>query len=331
LTIHFAPGQRFSYSGEGFVYLARVVEHVAGKSLNDFMTEMVFLPLGLTSSSYVWRGDYDARTAKGHDADGQVKEETKPKEANAAASLHTTAKDYALFVEAVLNGVGLRPKTLAEMEAPQIAVDRECTNCTERVPVQLSKNLFGGLGWGIQRTEQGDSLWHWGDNGWFKCLVVAFPKQKIGVVLFTDGENGMSIGKDVVHETIGGEQPAFAWIKYDSYDSAAMRFGKALREKGAAAAIEEFRPALKSGEITERSINSAGYRLLVQKKTAEAIQLFRLNAELYPKSSNVYDSLGAAYKDQGDKEQAIQNYEKSLELDPKNGNAVDMLKKLREN
>lgn len=55
VSIYFKPGERFSYSGEGYIYLQRVVEQITGKALNDYMTEAVFTPLGMTSSSYVWR------------------------------------------------------------------------------------------------------------------------------------------------------------------------------------------------------------------------------------------------------------------------------------
>ena len=103
---------------EGYIYLQRVVEQITGKPLNQYMTEAVFTPLGMTSSSYVWRPDFDALTATGHDPDGKPTELWKPTEAGAASTLNTTAKDYALFVEAVLNGKGLRPETLREMETP---------------------------------------------------------------------------------------------------------------------------------------------------------------------------------------------------------------------
>ena len=331
LTIHFTPGERFSYSGEGFVYLQKVVEQITGKPLNEYMIEAVFQPLGMASSSYVWRPDFDPRTATPHDAAGLPGDTFKPKEANAASSLHTTAGDYALFVEALLNGTGLKPETLREMEKPQIAVNPECTNCTERIPKELSKNVFWGLGMGIQETAQGESLWHWGDNGQFKCYVVAYPKQKIGVVLFSDGENGLSIVPDLVSVALGGDQPALQWIKYDRYDSPSMHFAKDAREKGAAAAVTEFRPALMRGDISENSINSTGYQLFWSKKLPDAIRIFQLNVELHPQSSNVYDSLGEAYMKNGDKDLAVQNYKKSLELDPKNSNAVAMLKKLQEN
>jgi len=132
----------------------------------------------------------------------------------------------------------------------------------------------------------------------------------------------------VVHLALGGEQPAFDWIKYGRYDSASMRFAKAIHEKGAAAAIEEFRPALLRGDISERSINSIGYQLLGGKQVAQAIRIFQLDVELFPQSSNVYDSLGEAYLANGDKDLAIRNYQRSLELDPQNTNAADVLQKI---
>src|SRR5580704_17595024 len=330
LKIYFMPGEKFSYSGEGFVYLQKVVEQITGKKLNEYMSEAVFVPLGMTSSSYVWRAEYDARTATGHDADGQPQDKWKPQEANAASSLQTTAGDYARFVEAVLDGKGLKPATLQELEKPHIAVDPACTNCTDRVPGQLSKELFWGLGWGIQETKDGESLWHWGDNGSFKAYVVAYPKQKIGLVMFLNGENGLAIRDKMVRMALGGEQPAFVWAKYDQYDSAAMRFASAVRDKGASAAIEEFHPALVDGSISEESINSLGYRVLYgMKKPTEALRIFQLNVELHPNSWNAYDSLGEIYAKSGQKDLAIENYQKSLDLNPKNDGAVKMLAELR--
>jgi tetratricopeptide (TPR) repeat protein len=98
-------------------------------------------------------------------------------------------------------------------------------------------------------------------------------------------------------------------------------------------AIEAYRK-IKAGmpgsvAVQEVRLNYIGYSLMAQNKLAEAIAILKLNVELYPKSSNVYDSLGEAYMRNGDKEPAIVNYKKSLELDPRNANAVEMLKKLQ--
>jgi len=330
LTIHFTPGERFSYSGEGYVYLQRVVEQIEGKPLNDIMNELVFTPLGMTSSSYVWRPDFDDRAATGHDSDATPQDLWKPKEAGAASTLNTSAHDYALFLAAILDRVGLKTPTFREMETPEIAVDPQCTNCTELVPKELSKDVFWGLGWGIERSAGETWLWHWGDNGSFKCFVVANPNRKCGAVLFTNSENGLAIAPAILRDVFGSELLAFTWLKYDAYDSPAMRFRKAVREQGLDTALQKFSTQLKDSSISERSVNSIAYQLLWQKHTADAIRLFQLNTEFHPQSANAYDSLGEAYMESGDKPLAIQNYEKSLSLDPQNNNAASRLKKLRE-
>ena len=61
----------------------------------------------------------------------------------------------------------------------------------------------------------------------------------------------------------------------------------------------------------------------------DAIQIFKLNVEMFPRGANPHDSLGEAYMTNGDKDLAIGSYEKSLEFDPKNANAVEKLKTLR--
>lgn len=213
LLIYFTPGERFSYSGEGYIYLQRVVEQITGKPLNDYMNEAVFAPLGMTSSSYVWKPEFDARTATGHNSDGKAEELWKPNEAGAASTLNTTAGDYALFVDAVLNGKGLKRTTLREMETPQVAIDLSCRICTKQEPKQLSKSLFWGLGWGIQRKDGKDALWHWGDNGVFKAFVMAEPKSKSGVVMFTNSQKGLEMTKPLVDEAMGEELLASEWIK----------------------------------------------------------------------------------------------------------------------
>ncbi|UCE06171.1 MAG: tetratricopeptide repeat protein [bacterium] len=79
----------------------------------------------------------------------------------------------------------------------------------------------------------------------------------------------------------------------------------------------------------EASINGMGYYLMNSGKISEAIEIFKLNVELFPESFNVYDSLGEAYMKSGDNQKAIKNYQKSLEINPENNNAKEMLKELQ--
>lgn len=64
--VNFPPGTRYSYSGIGYQYLQEVIEQVTGKSLEEVAREMVFEPLGMSSSSFVNRADLTDRTSNGH-------------------------------------------------------------------------------------------------------------------------------------------------------------------------------------------------------------------------------------------------------------------------
>jgi len=141
---------------------------------------------------------------------------------------------------------------LREMGFPQIAVDPSCTNCVEGKPSEgLSTTIFWGLAFGIETAAEGESLWHWGDNGVFKSFFVVRPDSKSGVVYLTNSENGLSIARQILTETLGGEQPAFDWLKYDNYDSPGLSFSRLALQKGAGAALQQFAGYLTSGAISE--------------------------------------------------------------------------------
>jgi CubicO group peptidase (beta-lactamase class C family) len=214
LEIHFPPGDHFSYSGEGFIYLQRAVEKITGKPLEELARTMVFEPLGMKNSSYVWRSDFETSTAIPYDKN-RLPQPKKKRDAMAAYSLQTTAHDYALFLAALLNGRGLRPKTIAAMETPQTRVARDCTvECFDK-PAALAPDLAWGLGIGLEQTAQGKALWHWGDNGAFKAYFVVYPKQRSGLVMFANSENGLDIANDIVKLGLGSDQPALAWILHN--------------------------------------------------------------------------------------------------------------------
>jgi len=302
--------------------------------LNDFMKRMVLDQLGMKSSSYVWQERYDSLKTSRHNALGEPSPQIKATP-NAAASLLTTAEDYARFIAAIMSGSGLKPETQKNMLTPQIRVDEGGSNTTARPADKLSSTIAWGLGVGLQTTSDGVSFWHWGDNGDAKAYFVAYPREKIGFVMFANGSNGLSFLPELVNEAIGGQQPAIAWIQYESYKSPRRMLLKNIQAKGAEAALIEYR-AWRKGRpadelLNEQQMNRFGYDLLYPlRRPKDAIEVFKLNVEDYPQSSNTYDSLGEAYMVDGNKEMAIKNYERSIELNPKNSGGIERLKKLRE-
>jgi tetratricopeptide (TPR) repeat protein len=86
---------------------------------------------------------------------------------------------------------------------------------------------------------------------------------------------------------------------------------------------------LKKELAGELDFNFLGYQYLGENKYDMAVAIFSFNAEKFPGSSNVWDSLGEAYMNSGNNELAIKNYEKSLQLNPENDNAKQMIKKMK--
>lgn len=127
--------------------------------------------------------------------------------------------------------------------------------------------------------------------------------------------------------------PTFVNGKEVPQDRSGWAFSKIIWEQGVGKAREAFEAARKRDPgavlFQESTLNALGYRFLAKQRVREAIEIFRLNVEAYPQSSNVYDSLGEAYMADGQNELAIKNYQKSVELNPQNTTGVETLKKLK--
>jgi Tfp pilus assembly protein PilF len=79
-----------------------------------------------------------------------------------------------------------------------------------------------------------------------------------------------------------------------------------------------------------RSSEFCSYGILFTGRVDDAIQVFKLEVQEYPKYWNAHDILGEAYMDAKQNDLAIQNYEMSITLKPDNQNGINMLKKLKQ-
>ena len=80
----------------------------------------------------------------------------------------------------------------------------------------------------------------------------------------------------------------------------------------------------------DRELNTWGYVLMAKNDMDRALAVFRINAMLYRKVPNVYDSLGEALAKVGEREEAIQMYERVLNMEPDNQSVKDRLALLKE-
>lgn len=128
-----------------------------------------------------------------------------------------------------------------------------------------------------------------------------------------------------------------AWLPhvkaaFDPRRSIADELAPIIEAQGIEPALRRYHELQAAGaagyDFDESELNELGYRLLRDHRLPEAVRVFQLNVEAYPKSGNVYDSLAEGYLDAGDKARAIANYRRSLQLNPDNRGAALTLKQL---
>ena len=131
-----------------------------------------------------------------------------------------------------------------------------------------------------------------------------------------------------------------AWIMqvYESLSGGAKEsisapLSRTIMEKGISAAIEQYH-ALKKTQpdaynFGEYELNMLGYQLLWRGMNEAAIEMHKLNTQMYPDSANPHDSLGETYEASGEVALAIESYEKALERDPNIPSAIEALKRLK--
>ena len=315
--LEFEPGSKFRYNNSGYFLLGAIIEKVHGKPYEQVIKENIFDPLGMKNSGY---DHHDAILPKR--AAGYEKTPTGYRNAPyldmslpyAAGSLYSTVEDLLLWDQALYTDKLISAKSKELMFKPF-----------------LDNYAYG---WGItkvtlpQSKQEINSIAHSGGINGFSTLLTRYPEQKQLIVLLDNTSQGNNLGRITRDLTnILYNQP-FELPK----QSIAETLLKTIAEQNVAAAVKQYRE-LKATQaanydFNEGALNALGYQLLGQKKTKEAIEIFKLNVESYPQAANPYDSLGEAYMVAGERALALQNYKKAVELNPENAAAVQIIKKL---
>jgi CubicO group peptidase (beta-lactamase class C family) len=221
LKIHFEPGTRFAYSGEGIDLLQLVVETVTHEPLEELMQKYVFQPFQMTRTSMIWQPRFESDYANGYDEDGRSLGPQRRTRADAAGSMLTTPADFASFMQAVMAGKGLSAKTREQMLSPQIQIlskhefpTFENVTTDENKPIRLSY----GLAWGLYWTPYGKAFFKEGhDDGW-RNYTVCFDKSGRGILIMTNSSNGEGIYKPLLETLLKNPYTPIEWEGFTPYD-----------------------------------------------------------------------------------------------------------------
>lgn len=201
LKVRAQPGTRYSYSGEGFVYLQVVLEKLTGKGLQQLAEERIFEPLGMDNSAYQWESRFDDNFAYGHNENGEKFKKDIDNEPRGASTLETTAADYTRFQKAVLQERLLSEASYEELFSPQIKITSigQINEDFNPVPEGYKHlNLSYGLGWGYMDTPYGRGVLKAGYGSGFVHYSILFPDSGKGIMIMTNSNNGAKVFKQLL-------------------------------------------------------------------------------------------------------------------------------------
>jgi len=315
--LEFEPGAKFRYNNSGYFLLGAVIEKLHGKPYEQVMKENIFDPLGMKNSGFDHHDAILPKRASGYQktpagyTNAPYLDMSIP---YAAGSLYSTVEDLYLWDQALYQDKLISAASKELMYKPF-----------------LDDYAYG---WGITKVtlsgskEVVNSVQHSGGINGFSTIIVRYPAQKHLIILLDNTSQGANLGRISRDLTSILYNQPFELPK----QSIAEVLMKTISERDVAAAVKQYRELKATGGATynfgENELNMLGYQLLGAKKVKEAIEIFKLNVEVYPQSANPYDSLGEAYMAAGERELALANYRKSVALDPQNTNAATLIKNL---
>ncbi|MGD9345080.1 MAG: serine hydrolase [Candidatus Aminicenantes bacterium] len=321
--LEFEPGSKYTYNNSGYFLLGAIIEEVTGEVYENVLKAKILDPLGMKNTGYDHYEALIPHRASGYEkraggyANAPYLDMSLP---YAAGGLYSTVEDLYIWDQALYTEKLLSKEYKELMFTPHVRAG----------------GSHYAYGWIVgeksfpKSKEKAKWVAHGGGINGFNTLIQRLVEDRHLVVLFNNtGGAPLGIMSDGILN-----------ILYDKpyglpKRSIADVFLKTLREKGIEAAIEQYRD-LKTNHPKDyifqpRELNTVGYMVLRDMKNPEAaIDIFKLNVEMYPRYANGYDSLAEAYMENGDFEKAIKFFAKSLELNPKNTNAIGKLHEINE-
>lgn len=213
LRIHFEPGARYAYSGDGILLLQFAVEKGLGLDVGT-LTKANFDRLGMTRTSLIWRDDFAGNLADGWAEDGSVEAHDERSKVRAAGSMDTTIADFAKFAAAFVRGDGLSKASRAEMVRPQlhIATRSQFNSFQPELPLTAQRqDLYAGLGVVVFDGPQGHGFYKGGHNDTTGNTWVCVEARKRCVVILANDVRAEKAFPDLVKFVLGETGVPYEW------------------------------------------------------------------------------------------------------------------------
>jgi CubicO group peptidase (beta-lactamase class C family) len=303
LEIVSEPGKSFVYSGEGFQYLAKVVEGILHEPYESYINKMVLAPLQVKNTYLKYDKDSPADYATGHNDFGDEIEKWKNQKTVPASGVHTTAKDFAALLVLIFNKKELTAASLQKLLEPVVRL----------MPDNPNFNM--GMGFFMIYGNHDTIVSFSGNNEGFKAELLYSVAHKNGFVFLTNSDRGQLITKKMcaLSGGIKVDPMFFEHSLQEQYPSTAIRLLKVYRDKDSAAMFTEIKKLKVQGKLNANTLNGMA-ELFANRNKSISKKLLKENIGLYPSSSVAYGMLGTLYFETQDYAMAYKNFTKAKEL-----------------
>jgi CubicO group peptidase (beta-lactamase class C family) len=220
MRLHFDPGNRYAYSGEGIILLQFVIETGLGLKVGDEMQRRVFDRFGMTRTSMMWRADFAENLADGYKIDGAFEAHDQRSRPRAAGSMDTTVADFAKFLAGFSRGEGLSPASRAEMvksQLPIVTPTQFPTLVEATSPAMKEIKLAAGLGVVTFEGRLGRAFFKGGHNDSTGNQAICIERGRRCVLFLSNHVRAESIYHRLTEATLGDPGMPWSWEGYKPY------------------------------------------------------------------------------------------------------------------
>jgi CubicO group peptidase (beta-lactamase class C family) len=329
----YEPLSDYNYNNINYAILGLIVEELSGKPLHSYLKEHILEPSGMSDTFFpeIIFYHYTAQEAKNLSmmyryryfySKELERVDTVPFVSKywynynfeGFGEIISTASDLFKYDQALYRNVLLRESTLKQAFTPTFLNSGKVNDARF------------GLCWIIgQDSTFGKLVMHGGGVPGLRSFLLRNITKSQTIILLDNNKNeveGLAFGalKILNKERVSPPSKSIARL----YARSLLTDGPENARKQ----LEKLRKRNSHYYLNEEELNSLGYDLLEDNKILLAVEVFKVNMELFPGSWNVYDSYGESLLEIGKKEQAIEMYKKSIELNPQNENGKKVLKEL---
>lgn len=215
LRIHFDPGSRYAYSGEGYMLLQLIVERGLGLDVGQEMQHRVFDRFGMRNTSMHWRPDFAENVADGYGFDGAMQPHERRYRVRAAGSMDTTIADQAKLWAGIMRGDGLRPDTRAAFATGWLPItSRHQFPTLIGGDVAWPQKLAAGLGVLTFEDRSGTGWFKGGHDDTTANFVLCLETGQRCVVMLSNDVRAERLYPELGRQALGPDDMPWSW-EYD--------------------------------------------------------------------------------------------------------------------